>query len=176
VERQAEEEFDAAFESEEGVAEGALKLFRRAGRHGGIGNTPVSSDRLTGPNRADFVGGVVTDGDDDMHLWRAGLGEFIPAFAAQAGCGQVGGFELFDGMRIDLAGGIAASAEGTEIGLTAMIQDSFGHDGPSGVAGAEEQNIVRRLHEGTSVAAGKIDTARRTIAGGRRFFGANEGA
>ena len=44
---------------------------------------------LAGPDRADFLGSVVADGEDEVQFGRAGTGEFLPSFTAQA-CDRVG--------------------------------------------------------------------------------------
>jgi hypothetical protein len=38
--------------------------------------------RMTGPDRADFTGGVIANGDDEIHHRRIGRCELVPAFAA----------------------------------------------------------------------------------------------
>ena len=39
---------------------------------------------LARPHRADFFGGVVADGEDEIETGSARLGELVPALAAQA--------------------------------------------------------------------------------------------
>ena len=148
VEREAEEQLDAAFESEEGIAKGTLDLFGGAGRGRRIGDAPVRGDGMAGPDGAGFVRSAIANSNDEVHRRSTRFGEFVPAFAAQACGGQIGGLELLDGVGVDAAGGMAAGAEGAEIGLAAVIQNGFGHDGARGVAGAEEENVVGRCGGG----------------------------
>src|SRR5262245_13484278 len=72
---------------------------------------------------------------------------------------------------------MAACAIGVEIWFAAMTQNRFRHDGARRIAGAQEQNVERLVHEPTSVAAGKIHTARWAFARrGCWFAGAQERA
>ena len=63
---------DTAVEHEVGVAEGFFDLLRRACDGGGVGDSPVGSHRLAGPDGADFFGGVVADGENKIEFGRAG--------------------------------------------------------------------------------------------------------
>lgn len=102
---------------------------------------------LAGPEGADFLCRVVTDGEDKIHLGCAGDCEFVPVLAAQIDSRQASCFELFESKRIDAAGGKAARAVGGEVGSAFLVQDGFGHDGAGGVAGAEKENVVVIVHD-----------------------------
>ena len=91
--RQGEEEADAAIEDDVRIAEGAGDLFGRAADGGRIGDAPVRGHRLARPVGARFVGGIVADGEDEVHLRGVGSGELIPGFAAQAVGRDPGGVE-----------------------------------------------------------------------------------
>ena len=58
------------------------------------------------------------------------------------GSGEARYFEVFQGVRIDAAGGKAARAVSDEIGFVFLIEDGFGHDGTRGIAGAKKQDVV----------------------------------
>ena len=137
-ERQAEEQADAAVQRDVRIAKGPRDLFRRARDGGGIGNAPVRSDGLAGPDGAGFLRGVVANRKDKMHFGRAGLGEFVPALAAQSGGGQARGFELLQGVWMDASRGMAAGAEGAEIRAFPLIENGLGQDGPRGISRAQE--------------------------------------
>ena len=49
----------------------------------GSGNAPMRRHRLARPDRTDFAGGVVADGEDEIQRRRAGCGELVPALGAQ---------------------------------------------------------------------------------------------
>jgi hypothetical protein len=117
-ERKREEQIDTAFKVNESVVEGAGNFFGSALDGGGIGNAPMRGDGMAGPDGADFLGSVITDGDDEIKFGRIGLGEFIPGFAAQGEGGQSGGFHLTKRRGMGGAFGMAACAVGGEDGKT----------------------------------------------------------
>jgi hypothetical protein len=55
--------------------------------------------RLAGPDRADFIRGVVADGEHEIQLRRIRLGELVPGFAAQSFRRQMILFQQLDGQR-----------------------------------------------------------------------------
>src|SRR5437879_2028880 len=65
---------------------------------------------------------------------------------------------------------MAAGAVRSEVWLTFVVQDGFGHDGARGVSGAQKQNVVMFWHKGSvpSSAAGGSTTR------SRRFYRADE--
>jgi hypothetical protein len=50
-----------------------------------VGDAPVGSGRVAGPDRAGLTGGAGADGKDEIDLRRARGGKFIPRFAARFG-------------------------------------------------------------------------------------------
>src|SRR5882762_8573271 len=67
-ERQAEEQTDAAFEEQVGIAKSAFDLLRSTLGQRGIGNTPMRGHGLAGPDGTHFQGRVVANGKDKIHL------------------------------------------------------------------------------------------------------------
>ena len=65
------------------LAEGPVHLLLRAGHGGGIFDAPVRRYRMAGPERTRLTGGLVADGDDQVHRRRIRRGEFVPGLAAQ---------------------------------------------------------------------------------------------
>src|SRR5574337_181645 len=103
---------------------------------------PVRADRMAGPDRANLSGGVVANGDDDIHRRRAGPGELVPALAAQRRAVA----ELLRQLRRDRlhrAAGKAAGTEGAETALTKHVEHGLGHHAARGVARAQEQYVAR---------------------------------
>src|SRR5215468_9961544 len=92
VDRQRDEQLDAVFENNAGIAEGAPLLGFRAAHGGGIGDAPMRGHRIAGPHRAQFARRLVANRDHKIHYRGAGPAEFIPAFTAQPVCWQI---ELF---------------------------------------------------------------------------------
>src|SRR6478736_5593305 len=72
-------QFDPALQDQERIPEGRCYLGFAPFGGSGIGNTPVCGDRLTGPTRADLVGGGVADRKDEIQARRVRPCEFIPA-------------------------------------------------------------------------------------------------
>src|SRR5208282_5353394 len=141
-ERQREEEIDAAFQVNQGGVEGAGDFFGSAFDGGGIGNAPVSSHGMAGPDGADFTGSVVANRDNEIEFGRIGFGEFVPGFAPEAKAGQSGGFELTKRGGMDVAFGMTARAEGGEGGKSFFVEDGFGKDGTGGISGTEKEDVV----------------------------------
>src|SRR6266404_4299478 len=81
--RQAKQQAYPAVKHHEGIAKRAFDLLRRSYYGGRIGNTPMGGHRLTGPDGANFLGGVVADREYEIELRCSGLSELVPIFAAQ---------------------------------------------------------------------------------------------
>ena len=89
----------------------------RAGCGSRVFKTPMGRHWLPWPYRADFAGGGVAYGDDEVHFWHVGGGKLIPVFAAQV-FQRVSGFaDFFNGKGIDGANGMAAGAKAAEAAL-----------------------------------------------------------
>ena len=102
----------------------------------------MGGHRVAGPDRAYLAGGLVADGEDQIHFRRPRPGEFVPALAAQPARIEVGLFEEIERQGVRGALGEAAGAVRLEPSPPPMLQQRFGHDAPSRVAGAEKENIV----------------------------------
>ena len=90
--RQTKKQADAAVENEERFAESPLHVCGASTNHRRVGNAPVGCHRLSGPDRADFLRGVVTNRKDEIELRRIGLCEFVPGLAAETLGGYVSDF------------------------------------------------------------------------------------
>ena len=91
------EDGDAIVQHAEGLREGEPPFCFRSCRSCRIRYTPMGGHRLAGPDGARFVRGVVADGEDEIHSWRIGEGEFVPALGARKGRGEVGVLEQIEG-------------------------------------------------------------------------------
>src|ERR1017187_2712974 len=65
-EREAKEQADSSVQQKKSLAESLLHLLACSLHCGGIGNTPMGGHRLAPHPRADFVGGIVTDGETEI--------------------------------------------------------------------------------------------------------------
>src|SRR5882724_2632966 len=86
---------DAPLQHNERIAERPVNLFRSSSDYCGIGNSPMCSHWLSGPNGAYFVCRVVANGENEIHFRRIRFCEFIPAFAAQTRGGKFCRFQRF---------------------------------------------------------------------------------
>src|SRR6267143_677084 len=86
--RQAEEQADPSFEKQVSVTKSTFDLLGRAFSLRGIGNAPMCRHWLPGPNGTHFLGGVVANGENEIHLRRSVLCKLLPVLAAQAFHGQ----------------------------------------------------------------------------------------
>src|SRR5260370_29519328 len=87
AERQAEEDLDAVLERRESLAEGGPTLDLGALDGGRIGHAPVRGHRMPRPRRASLAGGAGADGEDEVPLRRADLGDLVPPLGAEASDG-----------------------------------------------------------------------------------------
>ena len=72
-ERKAEKQTDSPIKKEVSVPKGSLDIRFAAANRRRIGYTPVCRHWLSRPYRADFIGCVVTDGEDKIESRCAGL-------------------------------------------------------------------------------------------------------
>ena len=110
---------------------------------GRIGHAPMRGHRLARPDRAGFAGGVVADGEDEIHLRRAGRGELVPGLRAakrRVVVQALAAAAARMGWTSPL--GWRAGREGLELAGADTVEDRFGDDRTGRVAGAEEQNVV----------------------------------
>src|SRR3977135_2854328 len=84
--RQSEKETYSPIENKKRLAEGAFNRRGVSMNRGGIGHSPMRGHGMSRPDRASFLGSVVANREDEVHLGSAGAREFVPALAAQAGC------------------------------------------------------------------------------------------
>src|SRR5438270_9011486 len=136
IHRQVDEDADAIVEHAIGIGKGQMALGVVAGGLGGIGHAPMRRHRLARPDRTDFVGGIIADGEYEIELGGAVHGKFIPALRAQIGGPVVELPEEIDRVGMHLAFGMAAGAERLEFSSTVAVEDGFGHDRSGRVAGA----------------------------------------
>src|SRR4029077_10970942 len=129
-----------------------------------IGHAPVRRHRLTGPQRARFARRVVTDGEHEIELWRAGIGKFAPRLRAKARGVIAEALQEPDRFEMHLALGMAPGAVGAEFTRLYPVQDRFRHDRARRVAGAQKQHVVWFGH-GMPHAAGQPDA----VAGSSTF-------
>src|SRR5258705_607775 len=107
-----------------------------------IGNAPMRRHRLTGPDRTDFVGRVVTDGKNEIQFGSTRLREFIPTLASQSLGWDTRGFEAIDRLRPHRAGWMTSCAVGAKPGFAGEVKNRLGHDRARRVPGAEKENVV----------------------------------
>ena len=81
----AQEQADSAFEHEESVTKRFLYFLARPLDYCRIGNAPMRRHRLTGPERADLLCGIVTDSKDKIELGSIRFRKFVPVLAPEAG-------------------------------------------------------------------------------------------
>src|SRR5581483_11335360 len=84
LDRQLDEEADAVAQLARRLREGQGDFGLAACRLRGIGDAPVRCHRLAVPDRTDFAGGVVTDGEDEIERRRIGAVELVPGFRTEA--------------------------------------------------------------------------------------------
>src|SRR5215469_13987098 len=99
LDRKGEEEADTAIERKESLAESTCNFFGSAFNSGGIGNAPMGSHWLTRPDRTNFLGRLVADGEDEVQLGRVRFGELIPRLAVSTPGGDSRRFKLAKGPR-----------------------------------------------------------------------------
>src|SRR5688572_26581542 len=98
---------------------------------------------MTGPDRADFAGCVIADCYDEIELRCSGVRELIPALAAQTVGGQVQVSQQLKRQRVDLTLRETAGAVGAKLASTMSVQQGLREDASRGVAGAQEEHVVR---------------------------------
>jgi hypothetical protein len=77
--RQSEKETDAPVKNKKRFAEAAFDFGGVSVNSGRIGHSSVRGHGLSRPDRAGFLGGVVANREDEVHLGSAGAREFLPA-------------------------------------------------------------------------------------------------
>jgi hypothetical protein len=118
---QGEEETDSAVEHNEGVAKCPFNLFRRSRHQRRVRHTPMRGRRLTRPDGAHFLHGVVADRKNEVQLRRPGSGKFAPILAPQTLCRKMRDFELTQCLGSRRTGWTTARTIGRERRLTLPI-------------------------------------------------------
>ena len=98
---------------------------------------------MAGPDRTDFAGGVVADGDDQVHLRRVRTGELVPALAVQAVGADADRLQRLQTQRVGLLVGArtAAGGVGLEAATTDVVQCRLGQDAARRIVRAEEEDV-----------------------------------
>ncbi len=150
--RQVDEQRDAVLEVAERGDEGTLLVDVAAFDGGRVLDAPVRGDRLARPQRTGFAGGVVADGQHEIHPRCVRPGEHLPALGGQPVDRIAVARQHLEGEGIDRALRHAAGREGVKAAAAVLAQDGFGHDRARRVSRAEEQDVEGR-HVRRSLAA-----------------------
>ena len=142
LERQAGQQLDVTPQHRGRLQESGLPFLLRPLDGRRVFDAPMRSRGLSGPDRADLAGGVVADGQDEVHRWRIRLRELLPALAAQALGRHARRFQGLDRVGVHLARGMAARRESAKAAAAELIHHDLGHDRARGVAGAQEKHVV----------------------------------
>jgi hypothetical protein len=128
VEGQTQKHADPTFQRKEGIAVSAFDFLVRSLNCGRIGKSPVSRYRVTWPDRTYFIGGVVTDGEHEVHLGRFWLRKFVPTLASEPSRRDVRGFKLLECTGPNRAGRMIARAVGRESWFASGVHQTLRHD------------------------------------------------
>src|SRR5438445_6652189 len=93
----------------------AFDLPRRSANRGRVGNSPVRRQRLPRPEWADFLCGVVADGNDEIERGSLGLGKLVPTLASQTVCRHTGSLKLRDRLWSNCARRMAPGTVGGKV-------------------------------------------------------------
>src|ERR1700687_5717669 len=141
-----EKKTDSTVENKKRFAEGAFDFGGVSVNGGGIGHSPVRGHGLSRPERAGFLGGVVANRENKMHLGSAGPPEFIPALTTQSACRDASHLKLLQSFGTNRPRGMTPGAVGREDRFFFVVEDRFRHDGTRRVSRAQEQNVVVSVH------------------------------
>src|SRR6202521_6400469 len=144
--RQSEKETDAPVKSKKRLAEGACDFGGVSSNGSRIGHSPVRGHGMSGPDRANLLGSVVANREDELHLGGAGARELTPALARQAGCGNACQLKLLQRFGMHRPRGMTSGAVGGEDRLSFMVEDGFGHDGTCRVSRTQKQSVEVSFH------------------------------
>jgi hypothetical protein len=114
-ERKAKKNANSSVEHKESFTKRFLDLFRRALDRCRVRNASVRGHGLTGPNGTDFLGGVITNGENEIHTWRCGSRKFFPWLAAQFRGRKFGKFQLPERAGMYCAFRLAPGTIGCEV-------------------------------------------------------------
>jgi hypothetical protein len=106
--------------------------------------------RLSRPDRAGFIGRVVADGENEIHLGGAGNREFLPVLRTSEGRVVVEGFQKLERERMDLSFRVRSGRISLEPAGSDTIENRLGKDRPCRIAGAEKKNFIWLTHRASS--------------------------
>src|SRR5690606_38472904 len=128
---------DAVLHVAEGRNESSFLLYIKPVDGGWDFYTPMRGHRLSGPDRTGLGGGVVADGENEIHDWRVWAGELLPALRAEALDGIVEALQHLQREWIDRPLRLRTGGEGKKASLAILVQDAFREDRARRVAGAQ---------------------------------------
>src|SRR5262245_26394526 len=99
-----------------------------AGGIRGVRHAPMGRHRLSRPHRAGLSCRVVADRKHEIERRRTWLCKLVPRLRAKARYVVAQALQQLDGMRVDLAFGLAAGAERPQSSLPELAEDGLGHD------------------------------------------------
>ena len=106
----------------------AITLLAIALDRGGIFYAPMRGERLAWPYRTALARCVVADGEDEIELGCAGLGELAPVLRVQA-IGRIAeALQHIERHRMHLALGLATRAVGTKTTSAHFVHQRFAQD------------------------------------------------
>src|SRR5262249_19715087 len=94
--------------------------------------------------------GVVADREDKIQRRRAGPAELAPTLRAHGAHVEVHLAQEVERVWMQAARRLAARRMGAEMSATLAVEDGLRHDRAGGVAGAEEQDLERLVHQTVS--------------------------
>src|SRR6266403_1238048 len=144
--RKSKKKTDSPLKNKKRIAKSAFDFGGLSLNRGRIGHSPVRGHGLSRPDRASFLGGIVANREDKLHLGSVGAREFIPPLAAQAGCGNASLLKLLQRFGMHPPRGMTSGAVGGEDRLSFVVEDRFGHDGTRRVSRTQKQNVVVSFH------------------------------
>lgn len=132
--------FDPLFEQKKGAVKGGQDVVVGSGDFSGIGNTPMKFLRMAGKDGAGLSGRFVADRDDQIEGVRS---HGIPGFTVRMARVDPMPLQRGDRAGVYVSDRMASCAPGLIASGAKMIDQGFGHDGPAGIAGTDDQNFFR---------------------------------
>src|SRR5581483_58355 len=161
VERQIDEQTNAALELRVRFEKGPALFFHGSLDRGGILHTPVRGHRPAGPERTRLRRRLIANREYKMHERRARPRKFAPVLAAQPLRREAIFFQQLEGERIYAPGRLAAGAESFEFVFSNIVEKGLGQDAARRVAGAEKKHVESfACHERRKRRAAGVFTAR----------------
>jgi len=85
---------------------------------------------------------LITHGNNKVHSWGIGTGEFIPALGTQVLGGVIEALQHLGGVWIYRARGVAAGTVAAITAIADAIQDRLGKNAAARVASAQKKHVV----------------------------------